>query len=76
MRSNRIGPRDQKHNTGDSELPGNRQQNQQPSVGLEAEIKGDGLQSSAVDLPHTEKNILPLAVEVDINVKNTGAPKT
>ncbi|TKC53007.1 hypothetical protein EI555_015658 [Monodon monoceros] len=47
------------------------QQNHQPSVGLEAEIKGDGLQSSAVDLPHTEKNILPLAVEVDINVKNT-----
>ena len=76
MRSNRIGPCDQKHNTGDHELPGNRQQNQQPSVGLEAEIKGDGLQSLAVDLPHTEKNILPLAVEVDINVKNTGAPKT
>ncbi|KAB0405352.1 hypothetical protein E2I00_006966 [Balaenoptera physalus] len=47
------------------------QQNQQPSVGLEAEIKGDGLQSLAVDLPRTEKNILPLAVEVDINVKNT-----
>ncbi|XP_006866424.1 PREDICTED: regulatory solute carrier protein family 1 member 1-like [Chrysochloris asiatica] len=53
-------PRDQEHvsNTGDLELPGERQKNQQKCVGLEAEMKGDRLQQN-VDLLDTERNILP-----------------
>ncbi|XP_058408943.1 regulatory solute carrier protein family 1 member 1 [Diceros bicornis minor] len=53
-------PHDQERlcNTGDLELFGERQQNQQKSVDLEAIVKGDSLQQN-VDLPGTEKNILP-----------------
>lgn len=50
-------------NAGDHELPGNRPQNQLPSVDLKAEKKGDKLQGH-VDLPDTEKNVLFLAIEV------------
>ncbi|XP_070458659.1 protein DDI1 homolog 2 isoform X1 [Equus przewalskii] len=53
-------PRDQEHlyNTGDLELFGERQQNQQKSVDLEATMKGDSLQQH-VDLTDREKNIPP-----------------
>ncbi|XP_044919732.1 protein DDI1 homolog 2 isoform X1 [Mustela putorius furo] len=51
---------DQEHlcNTEDSELVGERQQNQQRSVDLETAVEGDGLQQN-VDLPRTEENTLP-----------------
>ncbi|KAK2509243.1 hypothetical protein MC885_013067, partial [Smutsia gigantea] len=51
---------DQEHlcNTGDLELLEERRQNQPKSVDLEAVMKGDRLQQN-VDLPGTEKNILP-----------------
>ncbi|XP_036688990.1 protein DDI1 homolog 2 isoform X1 [Balaenoptera musculus] len=51
---------DQEHlcNTGDLELLGERQQDQQRSIGSEATMKGDRLQQT-VDLSGTEKNILP-----------------
>ncbi|XP_057553120.1 regulatory solute carrier protein family 1 member 1 isoform X2 [Hippopotamus amphibius kiboko] len=45
-------------NTGDLELLGERQQNQQRNVDLEATMKGDRLQQN-VDLSDTEKNMLP-----------------
>ncbi|KAM9242878.1 regulatory solute carrier protein family 1 member 1-like isoform 2-T2 [Dugong dugon] len=53
-------PHDQEHlcNTGDLELPGERQQNQQKCIDLEDEMKGDRLQQN-VDLLGTEKNTLP-----------------
>ncbi|XP_045404605.1 regulatory solute carrier protein family 1 member 1 isoform X1 [Lemur catta] len=53
-------PCDQEHlcDIGDLELPGERQQNQQTIVDLEATMKGDRLQQN-VDLPSTKKSILP-----------------
>uniref|UniRef100_A0A8C3WHT8 Regulator of solute carriers 1 n=1 Tax=Catagonus wagneri TaxID=51154 RepID=A0A8C3WHT8_9CETA len=53
-------PHDQKrlYNTEWVELLGDGQQNQQKSVGLETAVRGDGPQQG-VDLPNTEKNILP-----------------
>uniref|UniRef100_A0A8D1IZI3 Regulator of solute carriers 1 n=1 Tax=Sus scrofa TaxID=9823 RepID=A0A8D1IZI3_PIG len=53
-------PHDPEHlcNTGDLELLGERQQNQPKSVGLETAVRGDRPQQD-VDLPGTEKNILP-----------------
>nr|XP_058922365.1 regulatory solute carrier protein family 1 member 1 isoform X1 [Kogia breviceps] len=53
-------PHDQEHlcNTGDLELLGERQQDQQRGIGSEATMKGDRLQQT-VDLSGTEKNILP-----------------
>uniref|UniRef100_H0XPH6 Regulator of solute carriers 1 n=2 Tax=Otolemur garnettii TaxID=30611 RepID=H0XPH6_OTOGA len=53
-------PCDQGHlcDIGDLELPGEREQNQQKTVDLEATVKGDGLQQN-VDLPSTKKSSLP-----------------
>ncbi|EQB78666.1 Beta-subunit of Na/D-glucose cotransporter-like protein [Camelus ferus] len=53
-------PQDREHlcNTENLERLGERQQNQQKSVGLESTMKGDKMQQN-VDLPGTEKNILP-----------------
>ncbi|XP_058160328.1 regulatory solute carrier protein family 1 member 1 [Dasypus novemcinctus] len=53
-------PCDQEHlcDTGDLELLGESQQNQQKIVDLEPEMKGDGLQQK-VDLPSTENSNLP-----------------
>ncbi|XP_069335479.1 regulatory solute carrier protein family 1 member 1 [Eulemur rufifrons] len=53
-------PCDQEHlcDIEDLELPGERQQNQQTIVDLEATMKGDRLQQN-VDLPSTKKSILP-----------------
>ena len=53
-------PHDQEHlyNRGDLERLGEKQQNQQRRVDLEATMKGDSLQQNG-DLPGTEKNILP-----------------
>ncbi|XP_007459348.1 PREDICTED: regulatory solute carrier protein family 1 member 1 [Lipotes vexillifer] len=45
-------------NTGDLELLGERQQDQQRSIGSEATMKGDRLEQT-VDLSGTEKTILP-----------------
>ncbi|KAB0397393.1 hypothetical protein E2I00_002713, partial [Balaenoptera physalus] len=53
-------PHDQEHlyNRRDLERLGEKQQNQQRRVDLEATMKGDSLQQNG-DLPGTEKNILP-----------------
>ncbi|XP_037357105.1 protein DDI1 homolog 2 isoform X2 [Talpa occidentalis] len=52
-------PRDHEHpySTGDLDIPGEKQQNQQKNVDLEATVKGDRLQQN-VELPGTEKNTL------------------
>lgn len=50
-------PHDQEHlhNTGNHELPGERQRNRPKDVDLETNVKGERLQQN-VDLPGTEKN--------------------
>ncbi|XP_040318022.1 regulatory solute carrier protein family 1 member 1 isoform X2 [Herpailurus yagouaroundi] len=60
VQQNALHDQEQGHlcNTGDFELLGERQQNPQRSVDLEATMKEDRLQQN-VDLPGTEENILP-----------------
>ncbi|XP_043429767.1 regulatory solute carrier protein family 1 member 1 isoform X2 [Prionailurus bengalensis] len=60
VQQNALCDQEQEHlcNTEDFELLGERQQNPQRSVDLEATVKEDRLQQN-VDLPGTEENILP-----------------
>ncbi|XP_045331711.1 regulatory solute carrier protein family 1 member 1 isoform X2 [Leopardus geoffroyi] len=60
VQQNALRDQEQEHlcNTEDFELLGERQQNPQRSVDLEATVKEDRLQQN-VDLPGTEENILP-----------------